>query len=324
MGKDERIADWHLRDRRDKEEAVKVAVVGAGAVGGYFGALLHRGGLDVTLIARGRHLEAIKTHGLQIKSSRGDFTVAAKAVGDPREIGPVDLILFCVKSYETESAARQCLSMIRGDTAIISLQNGVDNEEKIAGAVGEEKVLGGVAYIGAGVSEPGVIVHTAEGRIVFGEMQGGISERVRHLEQMFRDAGVPAEISPDVRAILWGKLCWNASFNALNALVGGEVRALIEHPETWALAREVMEEVRTVAVAHGVHMPDDVVDKLLHWTTSAGAGIKTSTRQDLEAGKRLEADALNGVVVQKGKAAGVPTPLNFVLYGLLKAIDPVS
>lgn len=298
--------------------------MGAGAVGGYFGALLYRGGLDVTLIARGRHLEAIKTHGLQIKSSRGDFTIAAKAVGDPREIGPVDLILFCVKSYETESAARQCLSMIREDTAIISLQNGVDNEEKIAGAVGEEKVLGGVAYIGAGVSEPGVIVHTAEGRIVFGEMQGGISERVRHLEQTFREAGLPAEISANIQAILWGKLCWNATFNAMNTLVGGEVRALVERAETRALARAVMEEVRTVAVAHGVHMPDDVVDKLLHWTTTAGAGIKTSTRQDLEAGKPLEAESFNGVVVQKGQAVGIHAPYNFALYGLLKAIDPRS
>ncbi len=298
--------------------------MGAGAVGGYFGALLHRGGLDVTLIARGRHLEAIKSRGLQIKSAEGDFTVPAKAVGDPKAVGPVELILFCVKSYETASAARQCLPMVQEGTTILSLQNGVDNEEKIAEVVGEETVLAGVAYIGAAVSEPGVIAHTAEGRIVFGQVHGGISQRVRRLEQTFREAGLPAEISSNIQAILWGKLCWNAAFNAINALVGGEVRDLVERPETRALARGVMEEVRAVAAASGIDLPEEIVDKLLHWTRTAAAGMKTSTRQDLEAGKPLEAEALNGVVIRKGQAAGIPTPLTFALYGLLKAIDPRS
>lgn len=303
---------------------MKVAVMGAGAVGGYFGALLVRGGLEVAFVARGQHLEAIKARGLRIKSVKGDFTVHPTAVGDPHAVGPVDVILLCVKSYDTESAAQQCLPMLKDDTVILSLQNGVDNEEKIAGIVGKAKVLGGVAYIGAGVTEPGVIVHTAEGRVIFGEVGGGMSERVKRLEQTFRAVNFPAEVSANIQAILWGKLCWNTTFNALNTLVGGELRALIERPETWALARAVMEEVRVVGVAHGVHLPPETVDKLLNWTEKEAAGIKTSTRQDLEAGKRLEADALNGVVVQKGKAAGVPTPLNFVLYGLLKAVDPVS
>jgi len=301
---------------------VKIAVMGAGAVGGYFGALLHRGGLDVTLIARGRHLEAIKAHGLRIKSTQGDLTVPAKAVGDPRAVGPVDLILFCVKSYDTESAARQCLPIVQESTAILCLQNGVDNEEKIAMVAGGEKVLGGVAYIGAGVSEPGVVVHTAEGRIVFGEMRGGVSERVRRLEQIFRDAGFPVEVSSNIKAILWGKLCWNAAFNALNTLVGGDVRVLVERPETRTLARQVMEEVRAVANANNVPLSADLAERLLTWTDTAAGSMKTSTRQDLEAGKRLEVEALNGAVVRKGEAAGVPTPFNFALYALLKAIDP--
>lgn len=303
---------------------MKVAVMGAGAVGGYFGALLHREGLSVTLIARGQHLEAIEARGLHIKSVEGDFTVRPPAGADPGAVGPVDLILFCVKSYDTEAAARQCLPMVRGDTLVLSLQNGVDNEEKIAGIVGEDKVLGGVAYIGAAVAEPGVIVHTGEGRIVFGEVHGGITERVKRLEHIFRGAKFPAEVSANIQAVLWAKLCWNATFNALNTLVGGELRPIIERAETWALARAVMEEVRTVGVAHGVHLPEEIVDKLLRWTEREAAGMKTSTRQDYEAGKRLEADALNGMVVQKGREAGVPTPLNFALYGLLKAIDPAS
>ena len=298
--------------------------MGAGAVGGYFGALLHRGGLDVTLIARGRHLEAIRAHGLRIKSAQGDLTVPAKAVGDPSAVGPVDLILFCVKSYDTESAARQCLPIVHQDTAILCLQNGVDNEEKIAMIAGGEKVLGGVAYIGAGVSEPGVIVHAAEGRIVFGEMHGGISERVERLEQTFRGAGFPAEVSSNIKAVLWGKLCWNAAFNALNTLVGGEVRVLLERPETRTLARQVMEEVRAVAIANGVLLSEDLVERLLTWTDTAAGTMKTSTRQDLEAGKALEVEALNGAVVRKGEAARVPIPFNFALYALLKAIDPGS
>lgn len=303
---------------------MKVVVMGAGAVGGYFGALLHRGGVDVTLIARGRHLEAIQARGLRIQSAVGDFTVPAKAVGDPRAVGPADLILFCVKSYDTESAARQCLPIVQAGTILLSLQNGVDNEAKIASVVGEARVLGGVAYIGAQVFEPGVIVHTAEGRIVFGEVHGGISERVRRLEQTFRDAGLPAEVSSNIRAILWGKLCWNAAFNAINALVGGDVHAVVERPAARKLAQAVMEEVRAVAAAEGIHLSEEIVDKLLHWTATAGAGVKTSTRQDFEAGKPLEVEALNGVVVLKGRAAGIPTPFNFALYGLLKAIDPGS
>ncbi len=300
---------------------MKVAVMGAGGVGGYFGALLHRGGVDVTLVARGRHLEAIQARGLQIKSYQGEFTVPAKAVGDPTAIGPVDLILFCVKAYDTEAAARQCLPILREGTAILSLQNGVDNEEKIAAIAGKEKVLGGVAYIGAGVVTPGVIGHTAEGRIVFGELDGGISERGKRLEETFRQAGLPAELSAAIRQALWGKLCWNAAFNALNALVGGEVHILVQRPETKALARSVMEEVRAVAASQGVQLPENLVDKLLHWTAKAATWMKTSMRQDLEAGRRLEADALNGVVVRKGREAGVSTPHNSTLFALLKAID---
>ena len=303
---------------------MKIAVMGAGAVGGYFGALLQRGGLDVTLIARGRHLEAIRARGLRITSVHGNFTVAAKAVEDPKEIGPVDLILFCVKSYDTEAATRLCLPLMHDGTAILSLQNGIDNEEQITDIVGEGKVLGGVAYIGSAIAEPGVIVHTTEGRIAFGEMGGGISQRVRQLEQVFRNAGVPAEASANIQAILWGKLVWNAAFNALNTLVGGEVHVLVERPETRTLARQVMEEVRAVAVAHGVLLPADLVERLLRWTDTAAIAMKTSTRQDLEAGKALEVEALNGAVVRRGQAAGVPTPYNFTLYALLKTVNPCS
>ncbi|MFQ5903186.1 MAG: ketopantoate reductase family protein, partial [Candidatus Binatia bacterium] len=164
--------------------------------------------------------------------------------------------------------------------------------------------------------------HAEEGRIVFGELQGGVSHRVRTLAETFNRAGLPAEASADIRAILWGKLCWNAAFNAINTLVGGEVRRLVEEPQSRQLCRRVMEEVRAVAASQGVPLPETVIDKLIRWTEGVDVLMVTSTRQDFEAGKPLEADALNGVVVRKGREAGVPTPYNFTLYTLLKALSP--
>jgi len=209
---------------------MKVAVMGSGAVGGYFGGLLAKGGADVTFIARGKHLEALRAQGLAVKSVKGDFSLHVKATGDPNEVGPLNLILFCVKSYDTERAMRQALPMVGRETAVLSLQNGIDNEEKIASIIGKEKVLAGVAYIGSSVPEPGVISHEAEGKIVFGEMDGGLSDRVLKLREFFDRCGLPAEASPDIKKALWAKLAWNAPFNAINALAGGLVKAIVENP----------------------------------------------------------------------------------------------
>src|SRR5574337_1199082 len=157
---------------------MKVAVVGVGAVGGYFGGLLAKGGADVTFIARGKRLEALRAKGLTVKSWKGDFAIPVHATDDPAEVGPVDLVLFCVKSYDTETAIRQALPMVGRESIVLSLQNGIDNEDKIASFVGKEKVLAGVAYIGASILEPGVVCHQESGRIVFGEIDSGLSERV--------------------------------------------------------------------------------------------------------------------------------------------------
>ena len=295
---------------------MKVAVMGAGAVGGYFGGLLAKGGADVAFIARGERLEALRAKGLTIKSGKEDFSIRINATDDPAEVGPVNLVLFCVKAYDTESAIRQALPMVGQQTIVLSLQNGIDNEEKIAALTGKEKVLAGVAYIGASVLAPGVVLHQDGGKIVFGEMAGGVSERVIRLKAFFDRYGLPAEASPNIKKVLWAKLAWNAPFNAINALVGGPVKAIIENPHTFELAKRVTAEVVAVASASEVPLAfEQVWERNIQFSQSYD--VKTSMLQDLEAGKRLEYEALNGVIIKKAAELGLPTPYNFALYALL-------
>jgi 2-dehydropantoate 2-reductase len=297
-------------------EAIKVAVVGVGAVGGYFGGLLAKGGADVTFIARGKRLEALRARGLTVKSWKGDFSIRVNATDDADEVGPVDLILFCVKSYDTESAMRQVLPMVGRESIVLSLQNGIDNEERIGSLIGQEKVIAGVAYIGASAPEPGVILHQEGGKIVFGELDGGISERVSRLKAFFDQYSFPAEISPNMKIVLWTKLAWNTPFNAMNTLIGGPVKAIIENTHTFELAKRVTKEVVSVANASGVRLTfAEVWDRNVAF--SKDYDVKTSMLQDLEANRPLEIEALNGIIIKKAAALGLPAPYAFALYALL-------
>ena len=299
---------------------MKIAVVGAGAVGGYFGGLLARGGADVTFIARGKRLEALRTKGLTVKSWKGDFSIRVSAADDPAEVGPVNLVLFCVKSYDTEPAIRQALPMVGQQTDVLSLQNGIDNEGKIASLIGQEKVLAGVAYIGASTPEPGVVLHQESGKIVFGELDGGVSDRALRLKAFFDRHGCPADTSPDMKTVLWAKLAWNAPFNAINTLVGGPVKAILEHHHTLELARLVTAEVVAVANASGVRLAfEEVWERNLKF--SQHYDVKTSMLQDHEAGKPLEYEALNGVIVTKAAEHRLQAPYNFALYALLSRLQ---
>src|SRR5574337_528001 len=299
---------------------MKVAVVGVGAVGGYFGGLLAKGGADVTFIARGKRLEALRAKGLTVKSWKGDFAIPVNATDNPAEVGPVDLVLFCVKSYDTESAIRLALPMVGQETLVLSLQNGIDNEGKIASVIGQETVLAGVAYIGASSPEPGVIVHQESGKIVFGELDGGVSERVVRLKTFFDRCGFPADASPNMKTVLWAKLAWNAPFNAINTLVGGPVKAILENPRTLELARLVTAEVVAVANDSGVRLTFEEV-----WARnvkfSQHYDVKTSMLQDYEAGKPLEHEALNGIIVKKATGLGLYTSYNLALYALLSRLQ---
>jgi 2-dehydropantoate 2-reductase len=211
---------------------VKVAVYGTGGVGGYFGGRLAQGGADVHLIARGAHLEALRGRGLKVSSTKGDFEVRLPATDDPSEIGPSDYVLFSVKSFDTEDAAARLAPLVGDQTAIISLQNGVDNEEKIAGVVGGSKVMGGAAYIFSTIIEPGVIAHSGgPALLLFGEMDGTRSERAERLLEMSRKAGIDADVPDDIRRVLWDKLafiCAQAGMTASVRLPIGEIRTVEE------------------------------------------------------------------------------------------------
>src|SRR6266498_3345843 len=236
--------------------AMRIAVYGAGGVGGYFGGRLAQAGADVHLIARGAHLQVLRTHGLRVRSVKGDFAVRLPATDDPADVGPCDYVLFCVKAFDTEPAAVRLGPLLGEDTAVVSLQNGVDNEEKLARVVRPAHVMGGAAFIFAGISEPGVIVHTGgPTTITFGELDGRRTERAQRLLACYQQAGVAAELSPAIKTVLWAKLafiCAQAGMTAAARLPIGEIRTV---DAAWAAFQRLVAEVAAVAEADGTPVP---------------------------------------------------------------------
>jgi 2-dehydropantoate 2-reductase len=299
---------------------MRVAVVGAGGVGGFFGGLLAKAGEDVTFVARGAHLEALRTRGLTVRSRRaGEFTVPVRATDRTESVGPVDLVLVCVKTYDTVSVLPQLPPLVGPDTAVLSLQNGVDNAEWIARVMGGGHVLGAVAYVSSVLQAPGVVEQVAgAGRIVFGEFQGEASERARRLLDVFRRAGIDAELSPDVRREIWQKFLFICGFSGVTALTRLPIGTILACPETRQFFCGVLEEVREVARAGGVGLADDCVERAVATAEGFEPWARGSLYADLVAGRRLELEALNGTVVRLGRERGVPTPLNFAVYAALK------
>ncbi len=298
---------------------MKILVMGTGGVGGYFGAKLARAGEDVTFVARGPHLEAIRTYGLTIKStSEGEFVVRSPATDDPASIGIVDLVLFCVKSYDTEAAAEAICPAVGPRTAVVSLQNGVDNEEKIEWIVGRRRVLGGAAYIFATIESPGVIAHSLGGRIVFGELDGTASPRSQRILEAFQGAAVPAECSSQVQRVLWEKYLFIAAQAGLTALTRCSIGELRSIPETRRLYRLILEELAGVAKAAGIDLPPQTVDDIVAAADKLPADTTSSLHHDLVYGRRLELEALHGHAVRLGEQLGVPTPTLFSVYAALR------
>lgn len=298
---------------------MRVAVLGAGGVGGYLGArLADADAAEVHLVARGEHLEALRADGLALRSVFGDAHVRVPATDDPGEIGPVDAVVFTVKSTDTREAAGHLEPLLREDTAVVSFQNGVDNEDRIAAAVGAGHVLGGVAFIFSTIAEPGVVEHTGgPTRFVFGELDGHRSERAQHLLAALRAADVDAELSTDVRATMWRKfvfICAHAGMTAASRLPLGALRA---DDEAWRMYRAVITEVATIADAEGIALPDDVVDEAVALAESLGDDSCSSLHHDLEHGKPMELEALNGHVVRRGRRHGVDVPANEAIHALL-------
>lgn len=298
---------------------MKVAVVGAGGVGGYFGGRLAVAGQDVTMIARGPHLQAIRERGLQVHSVKGDFTVSVPAASDAEEIGPCDVVLFCVKGYDTESAASRLSPLIGDDTAVVSLQNGIDNEDKIAAAVGADHVIGGAAFIFSSIAAPGVISHTGgPARIVFGEMTGSVSARVKRLLEACQGAAIDSDIPPDIRTVLWTKyafICAVAGMTAAVRLPLGEIRACAE---SWAMFERILTEVVALARAEGVALPENVVEQQLEFAKGLDAGAFSSLHHDLVSGRRMELEALHGTAVRRAARLSVATPACEAIYAILR------
>jgi len=303
---------------------MRIAVMGAGAIGGYFGAKLALSGQEVHFIARGEHLDELQRSGLRVESVDGDFAVApgpggVLATADPAGVGPVDIVMFCVKSYDTEVAAEQLAPMIGPSTGVISLQNGIDNEEKLVARLGPDHVMGGVAFIFAQRSGPGMIRHTGGARrIVFGELDGTSSTRASAFLEACQRAGFPAEISPDIRAALWSKfafICAQAGLTAAVRLSIGEIR---DAPESWALFRRVVDEALAAARAEGIDLPADQADRLVAMAAGLEADGRSSLHDDLVAGRRMELDALLGELVRRGRLHAIDVSASEALVAILR------
>ncbi len=298
---------------------MRIAIVGAGGVGGYFGARLARAGESVVVLARGAHLAAIRRHGLRVRSAvDGDFTAKVDAVDSFAGQPPVDMALFCVKSFDTRSAAEALRPVLGPTTGVVSLQNGVDNEEAIDEVLGPGRALGGVAFIFSTIEAPGVIAHTLLGRIAFGELDGRVSERATRLRDALAGAGVPVELSTEVRLALWEKYLMIAAQAGITGLTREPIGVIRETPETWSLYRRILEELAAVARAAGVALPADVVDRITKYAAGLAPGARSSLYHDLVNGKRLELEALHGHAVRLGERLGVPTPTVFAVYAALK------
>jgi 2-dehydropantoate 2-reductase len=305
---------------------MKIAIVGAGGVGGYFGGLLARDAHEVTFMARGAHLRAIRARGLRVESADGAFTIApADATDDPDEIGAVDLALLCVKTYDLPATLAQLRPLVGSSTAILTLQNGVEAYDLVAASYGREAVLPGVVYCEVAVKEPGVIFQgSSMRRIIFGELSGLPTPRARAIADMFAAAGVDTVLSANILGALWSKFCFICGMSGVTTLTRRSVGSILADEEARLLLRAVVEEARAVALARGVTFEADPVEAGLATFGRFAPEAKSSMQRDLERGSRLEIEALNGAVVRLGRALSIATPANQAIYAALRLVQPTA
>src|SRR3954469_15389834 len=299
---------------------MRIAVVGTGGVGGGFGAALAKAGADVTFIARGAHLAAMKAQGLQIRSERGDIhLVPTQATDNPAEIGEVDIVLFCVKLWDVESAGQSIRPLIGPDTAVIPLQNGVDAAERLIPILGSHAVMGGVAQISASIVAPGVIQQVGTFmRMVFGELDGARSKRGEDFLALCLKAGFDATLSEQILTDLWMKFILLASNASMMAATRQPIGKLRDDPDLRPIFVSAYKEVVDVGRARGVALPADAVDRVLDLTSHMPPAMKASMALDLDRGNRLELPWLGGKVVELGRQLGVPTPTHSMMAAMLK------
>ncbi|MEZ5419421.1 MAG: 2-dehydropantoate 2-reductase [Vicinamibacterales bacterium] len=302
---------------------MRVAVVGAGAVGGYVAARLARAGEDVAVVARGAHLAAIRRDGLRIQSpALGDFSARVTASDDPARLGHVDLVVYAVKTYDNDTAAPLIRPLLGPETAVLTVQNGVDSTDQLAAVVGQARVLGGVTYVATSVVAPGVIAQTGVHRsIVFGEAFGpraAVSDRVRRIEAVLAAADIQATAVADARVPIWDKFVYLVPFSGLTGIARQPIGPVWQRPEARDVFYAAAREVAAVAEAEGETISPDRFETLRAYMDGIPATTRSSLLTDLEAGRRIEVDALQGALVRRAASRGVPVPIVLTLYAALR------
>ncbi len=297
----------------------QIMVVGAGSVGGFFGAHLAKNNPNVSFLLRPRTCEAVRKNGLTVRSAAGTFTVHPKVSSDPRELPPPDLIILGVKTYDLDGVMDQIEPVLTAKTVILTLQNGVDVEDRIHARLHRDCVVGGVAFIYSKIVAPGVIEHYKRGAVAVGEMMGHKSERVQAIVGLFKQSGLQCQLSEDIRKSKWEKMCWNCVFNPITVLINDRVAKALDYPEMMGVIRQIVGEVAAVSATLKVPLAPDMAEKTVQ-VTQAIRDIHTSMYDDWKAGRPTEIDSLNGYIVQKGRELGIPTPVNEAMTAMVKAV----
>ncbi len=310
---------------------MRFAIVGSGAVGGYFGAKLARNGQDVTFIARGAHLAAIRQAGLRIESPMlGDFVVHAAAHDDPGQVGPVDVVLFTVKAYDNRDAVKLLAPLLGPGSVVLTLQNGIDSADDVAAAVGQSRVLGGTTYVATALEAPGLIVQTGVHRsIIFGEAFGDrarISDRVERIAEVMGPADIQATPVADGRVPVWDKFVYLAAFSGFTGAARLPIGGIWGDPQLREMFYAAAREIAALAAAEGVAISADRFDRLKEYMDNIPPTTRSSLLIDLEMGKRIEVEALQGAAVRRAEKHGLPMPIISTLYAVLRpyAGGPVS
>jgi 2-dehydropantoate 2-reductase len=298
---------------------MRIAVFGAGGVGGYFGGRLAQAGHDVTFVARGKHLEAMRTGGLRVESIKGDFSIhPVQATDIPEEVGEVEAVIVAVKAWQVPEAARAMKPMVGPETVVLPLENGVEAPDMLAETLGRERVLGGMCSIISYIAGPGHIRHTGvEPYIALGELDNRRTRRVEALHEALVGAGIHAEVPDDIHARMWQKFLFISSVSGVGAVTRFPMGPIRSHPATRKMLLRAMREVYDVACARGIALPEDVIERTMDFVDSLPYEATASMQRDILAGRPSELEAQNGAVVRLGREVGVETPVNAFIYDSL-------
>ncbi len=290
--------------------------MGAGGAGGCLGALLAKAGNDVSLIARGEHLEAIRANGLKLVRPDGEFVVKVDATGDPAEIGPVDLVLFTVKTFHNRHVITTLKPLMGQETSVITLQNGVESHEQLGAVLGPSNILPGAYWASSHIISPGVIAEDIPAQISFGEVEDTESLRALDIRKVFREAGIETEISSDPLQVLWQKFIVLSALAGITSAAQTRSKELLQYPDARKMFCDAMEEALAIGLAKGIDLSDTLVQDSLKYVDGL-PDFQNSMHADYEAGRETELDALSGAVIRLGKQIGVPTPVHSLLYSVL-------